>query len=138
MKKNFEHEIFIPFQLSDGAGIVFFGHVFSLAHEAYEHFVQEILCYSWDSWFNNPEWILPIKQSKAQYSAPLMSGQKYVIDLSILQITLSSVTFTYLFHQSGKEYCRVETTHVFCDRAMKKKQPIPLEIHARLNDYWQT
>lgn len=128
MTHVYEREIFIPFQLSDAAGIVFFGHVFSISHEVYEHFIQDKLNISWQHWFNNPDWIAPIKQSKAIYYAPLMAGQKYQVNLNIQLLTRSSFTLTYHFQKDQQEYCQVETLHVFCNRTNKIKQPIPSEI----------
>lgn len=129
MTYTYEQEIYIPFQLCDAAGIVFFGHVFALAHEVYEKFVQEKLHISWDRWFNHPEWVIPIKQTQAEYFAPLFAGQKYFVSLSIQQVTSSSFTLSYHFQKEKLLHCRIETLHVFCNRKLKVKQPIPTEIN---------
>lgn len=131
----FEHEIYLPFHLSDSAGIVFFGHVYAIAHEAYELFVQEKLNIKWDDWFDNPEWILPIRQSKADYFAPLTSGKKYLIRMSIPKITLSSMNLTFNFEKEEKIHCQVETIHVFCDRTTKAKIPIPNKVRESLQNF---
>ena len=67
---SFYYPCFIPFHLADPAGILFFGHAFTLFHQAFEHFVIEKLECPWDLWFQNPEWIVPIKRAEAEYGSP--------------------------------------------------------------------
>ncbi len=128
----YEREMYIPFQFSDAAGIVFFGHVYSIAHEVYELFIQDKMKIKWNDWFNNPEWIVPIKKCEAEYFAPLISGQKYLVKMHLSQITSSSISLAYSFEKDKKEHCLVEIVHVFCSRTKKTKQPIPSEINEAL------
>lgn len=137
MKGIYHKEIYIPFQLADTAGILFYGHVFSLAHEVYEHFIQDKLQLPWDSWFKNPEWIVPIKQTQASYYAPMKAGIKYQVNLEVLGITNSSFSLKFRFVNDNHEHCSVETVHVFCDRSSKNKQPIPPTIKATLQNLFR-
>lgn len=133
MEPVYERTVFTPFQLGDPAGIVFFGHLFSLAHEVYEQFIQEKLSITWSDWFNNEEWIVPIKQTQASYFVPLFAGLWYQVRLELKQMTTSSLTLVYRFYKEEVEHCQIEILHVFCDRRTKKKLSIPQEIRNKLS-----
>lgn len=125
--KSYLHSCLVPFHLSDPAGILFFSHVFTLFHQAYEHFVLDQFPLPWNMWFQNPDWILPIKHAEAQYFYPLQAGQKCQLELSVTALSSTSFTLTTLFHQS-QLCCSVKTVHVFCRRESKQKKPIPATL----------
>jgi acyl-CoA thioesterase FadM len=133
---SYHTSCFIPFHLADPAGIVFFGHVFSLAHQAYEQFISDQLGYTWTEWFQNPEWIVPIKQADAHYLHPLVAGQSCHMELHVTALSSTSFTLTSSLSQQ-QVCCTVKTLHVFCRKATKHKMPIPppisLKIHSFLN-----
>jgi acyl-CoA thioesterase FadM len=128
----YHHPCFIPFHLSDAAGILFFGHVFTLTHEAFEYFVRKVIHFTWADWFQNSEWIVPIKHAEANYLHPLYAGSECLIELSIIEISNSTFTLNASFVQQQTTCCMVKTIHVFCSRTLKKKIPIPASILARL------
>ena len=118
---------FIPFHLTDTAGILFFGHVFTLAHQAFEHFVIHQLECPWSHWFQNPGWIVPIKHAEAQYFHPLHAGLECQIEILVTALTTSSFTLNSSFYQQN--LCSVvKTVHVFCNHLTKQKMPIPQSI----------
>ncbi len=120
----YRYSCLIPFHLSDPAGILFFGHVFTLAHQAFEHFVIHHLECPWTFWFQNPDWIVPIKQTEAHYFHPVQAGEECHIEISLTALSSSSFTLTSSFYQSHM-CCTVKTIHVFCQRLTKQKTPIP-------------
>lgn len=122
---------FIPFHLADPAGIVFFAHVFTLCHQAYEKFVTTNLAFKWQEWFQNPEWILPIRATHASYQAPLFAGQECHIHLALSKLTPSSFTLSFQFLQPHL-CCEVTTTHVCCTKLTQTKRELPLVIRERL------
>lgn len=135
---KFHYQTLIPFHFIDQAGILFFAHVFTLANEALEHFVIEKLNLSWKEWFNNDDWIAPIKESKATFLKPIFGGLECDIALTIESISTSSIAFRYDFFQSNSHCCQVNIVHVFCsnDKGMPlQKMAIPLEIKCRLENY---
>lgn len=129
----YQKETYIPFQLGDAAGIVFFAHAFSLAHEVYELFVQQTLNITWDNWFNHPEWIVPIKHSQASYHLSLKVGSTYLIGLNIKKIGKTSFILHFSFMEKEALFCEVETVHVFCNRHTLQKEPIPSLILEKFN-----
>lgn len=125
MSLIYTQEVFIPFHLADPAGIVFFGHVFSIVHEVYEQLIQEQWKIPWETWFKNPDWIVPIKQTQASYHYPLQAGLTYTIQVSQSKVGQTSFSLHYEFLKNEQVHCRVEVVHVFCDTKTKSKQPIP-------------
>jgi acyl-CoA thioesterase FadM len=125
---------FIPFHLTDSAGILFFGHVFTLAHQAFEQFVIHQLECPWTFWFQNDDWKVPIKHSEAQYLHPLQAGKDCQIELMVTTLTTSSFTLNSTFYQQSL-CCIVKSVHVFCHSLTKQKIPIPPSIHPRLKQY---
>jgi len=132
MKVAYRKELYIPFHLSDAAGILFFGHIFSLAHEAYEFFVQEALNISWDDWFNHSEWVIPIKQTQACYHHPISVGSIYFFNVNVKKIGITSFVLTYQLAQHDRLFCEIEMVHVFCSRHTKQKVPLPIFIKEKL------
>lgn len=128
----FTHEVFISFHLVDRAGILFFGHVFPLAHQVFEAFISQKLNLSWEDWFQNNHWIVPIKQTEAFYQAPLIAGQICSIKLCIEEIKNSSFVSSYSFYQNHTECCVVKMVHTFCSTATRKKIEIPNPIREKL------
>lgn len=129
----YSYHCFIPFHLADPAGILFFGHVFTLAHQAFEQFIVEQLRSPWTDWFQHPEWIVPIKHAEATYSYPIRVGQNCLIQLTIEAISTSSLTLASNFTQDTTLCCSVKTVHLFCSRSTKQKIPVPPLFLSRLN-----
>jgi acyl-CoA thioesterase FadM len=132
MPKTFQHEVFIPFYWGDAAGILFYGHVFSIAHQALENFIIHELGLAWQDWFQNEEWIVPIKQTEAKYDSPIQLGKICLVRLEIEEVRTSSFSVSYHLIQDNVECCQVNTLHVFCNKKTKQKQPIPEKINAML------
>src|SRR5947208_826750 len=120
----YQKELFIPFHLADPAGVVFFGHAFTLAHQALEAFVQEELALPWAIWFQHEEWLAPIRHAEADYVKPLRVGLPCTVEIEIAVLGDSSATFHYTFYQEQVKCCSVKTVHVFCDRLISGKRAI--------------
>lgn len=124
--------VFISFDLIDAAGILFFAHVLTLSHHVFETAVIPLLGLSWKGWFNNGQWIAPVKQCEATYQKPLLGGQTYAVHTAVSHLGDSSFALTYRFCLNDEEHCSVKIVHVFCDQASGKKMPIPNPIRHRL------
>jgi len=133
--KEFIEEIAISFHCIDGAGILFFGHIFTLAHEVYENFVTQGLKLPWDDWFNNQTWAVPIKSTDACFHAPLLGGRKCLVYLSVERVGNSSFTLQFQFFQDEKHCSTVKTTHVFLSKQARKTMPLPPPVLRALKEY---
>lgn len=131
MTPPYQYSCLIPFHLADPAGILFFGHAFTLFHQAFEHFILHQLECPWSFWFQNPEWIVPIRNAEAQYLHPLQVGQNCLIDISVSSLASSSFVLNSSFKQ-GDHCCSLKTVHVFCSRHNGQKMAIPEAIYLKL------
>lgn len=128
----FPQKAFISFDLIDAAGILFFSHAFTLCHHIFETAVLNELGITWKEWFNNSEWIAPIKHCEANFSKPLLGGQSYDVEAVISQFGESSFTINYTLSREKVEFCSVKIVHVFCDKTSGKKTPIPTNMRIKL------
>lgn len=131
----FPQQAFISFDLIDAAGVVFFGHLFTLSHHLFETGIVPLFNMSWKEWFNNGQWIAPIKHCEATYQKPLLGGQTYDILASVRHVGESSFSFAYNFSLNDEEHCTVTIVQVFCDRDLGKKIPIPSTIRQQLESW---
>lgn len=127
MKTPYSYSCFVPFHLADPGGILFFGNVLTLVHQAFEHFVIDQLKYPWKEWFQNSEWIVPIRHAEVEYLQPIQSGQQCQIDMVMNSISHSSFTLNSTIYQNGV-CCIIKTVHVFCNRNTKEKMTIPVTL----------
>lgn len=134
MKTAYSFHCFVPFHLADPGGVLFFGNAFTLVHQAFEHFVIHQLKCAWSLWFQNPEWIVPIRHAEAEYLQPIWSGQDCQIDIVISSISHTSLTLTSTIHQNGV-CCIIKTVHVFCNRDTKLKMAIPVDLLITLEQH---
>lgn len=124
---NLESSIYscpVPFHLTDPGGKLFFGHTFSLFHQAFEHFVCHELHCTWNEWFQNPIWIVPIVHTEANYLSPIVAGKECKIEIALTKYTQSSFSLHAKLSQSTL-CCTIQTVHVFCDPLTQTKIPIP-------------
>lgn len=114
----------VPFHMADPAGILFFGNAFTLFHQAFEHFVTHHLETPWEEWFQNPEWIVPIRHAEVEYLKPILAGKTCRIALSLAGASTSSFTIAATIEQE-ELCCSMKIVHVFCSRSTKNKISIP-------------
>lgn len=133
MSATYRYHCFVPFHLADPAGVLFFGNAFILVHQAFEHFVLHQLVCPWNLWFQNPEWIVPIRHAEAQYFLSIQAGQECQIELAVSSLSNSSFTLSSSIQQNGL-CCSIKTVHVFCHRETKQKMPIPSALQSSLQD----
>lgn len=132
-----DYDCWVPFHLADPGGVLFFGNAFALAHQAFENFVLNQLELPWTFWFQNPDWIIPIRHAQGDFVTPLLAGKECRIEITINAISHSSFTLTSTFYQTSL-CCSIQTVHIFCDRENKQKIPIPSSIRDKLSNLYQT
>jgi YbgC/YbaW family acyl-CoA thioester hydrolase len=128
------------FSDTDAAGIVFFGNVYAMAHDAYEDLVAH-LGFTWQEWFDNKIWGVPIRHSSAEYFRPLRPGYECQIEIRIDKIGETSLTLHYKFTIASEVCCEVRIVHSFISRnngsGKIAKTPIPSNVRERLMAYQQ-
>ena len=85
----------------------------------------------WKAWFDNGEWIAPIKKAEAEYFRPLRAGETFDVNYILKSTGETSFTISCEFSKDGDKHVVLQTTQVFCDKKFKKI-PIPLKAAALL------
>ena len=117
----------INFYDCDPAGILFYGRIYQLSHEAYETMIESFNLR--ESYWTNENFIVPIIHSEAKYRKPLRAGETVEIEITVTILKESSFELTYLFkNRKGEITNNVRTVHVFVNKADWKKMKITDEI----------
>lgn len=125
----------LHFREADPAGILFFGNLFSLVHDAYEEYLEH-LGFPWEEWFGEKKpYIVPIRQLQAEYQKPLRPGLKTHIGLELVDVGESSYRVQFRVWQKSQQEicCQGHLVLVFADPEKGKKITIPPEIRAKLS-----
>lgn len=115
----------VEFAHTDMGGVIFFGRYIELAHRAYEYLVRQQLNLDWATWFDNPDWLVPVRALTVDYLRPLRGGAAGEIQPRVEKIGRSSFTHSYTFLSQGNEAAIVRMTSVFVDRTTFRKISIP-------------
>jgi acyl-CoA thioesterase FadM len=125
----YNYDSYFHFNDCDPAGIFYFGNVPNLCHRVYENWLTQLKP-DWNFWFNNPEWIVPIKSCTTDYLSPMKAGTAVRIQLTIVQMSQSSFTSSFhAFHpDTNVSYFKTQIVHVFVQKSTFTKSPIPETI----------
>ena len=130
----FRYKRRINFYDCDPAGILFYGRIFQLCHEAYEAMIESFNLK--DSYWVNENFIVPIIHSEAKYRKPLLAGETVELEITVTNLKESSFELTYLCkNEKGEVTNNVRTVHVFVNKETWKKTKIVEEVRERLKGY---
>jgi acyl-CoA thioester hydrolase/1,4-dihydroxy-2-naphthoyl-CoA hydrolase len=131
---TFETEIQIRFRQADPAGILFFGEIFSLAHDCFEEFISETGI-GWKTWFHTKDYLVPIRHTDCNYLKPFFAGEKYQIKANVLKFGETSFQMQYVFSKANNIHAKVTMAHAFLDAKTKQKIPVPEQFKLKLSPY---
>ncbi len=134
MAKTFNFQVSIKFHLADPAGIMYFAHIFSLAHDGYEQFVQAA-GYSWKDYFLSSQYLFPIRHVECDYQKPFLAGEPYDVTLSVVHFLNSSFKTEYVFEKNQKVHAVVQIVHACLDAKTHFKIEVPAEFKQKLMPY---
>lgn len=132
-KGPFEYGFEVRLHDTDAAGVVFYGHLFRHAHDAYEslmsatgHPLQDLI----------REGIgLPVLHAEAHYQVPMHQGEWIRVELRVTEIRQRSFSLEYRFLDAkGIARARARTVHVLTGAAGTRALPGSL---ARALTRWQ-
>jgi len=110
---------------TDAAGILFFGHLFMIAYDAFQEF-SEGIGLGVGTILRNEEYILPVVHAEADYAAPLYVGDRITVRVRVERLGTSSVTISYSFAgENGNALGSAKTVHVAVSRATHAAIPLP-------------
>ena len=136
MSKTFNHQVSIKFHLADPAGIVYFAHVFSLAHDCYEQFVQAA-GYTWNQYFLSSQHIFPIRHADCDYHKAFFAGQTYDVGVSVAVFSKTSFKMKYVFSKDQQSHATVQIVHVCLDAKTHVKIDLPSDFKEKFAPYLQ-
>lgn len=123
----FQYKRRINFYDCDPAGILFFGRIFQLCHEAYEAMIESFNLK--DNYWMNENFVVPIIHSEAKYRKPLHAGEITEIEITVTNLKDSSFELTYVCKNNKDEVTNnVRTVHVFVNKETWKKTKIIGEV----------
>ncbi len=121
----FSYTTTVKLHQTDAAGLLFFGNYFTLAHDAYQQFVEES-GFSFATILNETEFLAPIVHAEGDYNAPLFVGDKVTIHVRAENIGTTSFTLGYtLVGAAGENIAKIATVHVWVSRSDMQKRPLP-------------
>ena len=131
----FQYKRRINFYDCDPAGILFYGRIFQLCHEAYETMIESFNLK--DSYWVNENFVVPIIHSEAKYRKPLLAGETVEIEITVTNLKDSSFELTYLCKNgNGKVTNNVRTVHVFVNKMNWKKTKIIDDVREGLSGHF--
>jgi 1,4-dihydroxy-2-naphthoyl-CoA hydrolase len=136
---EFEYRFKVPLHDIDAAGIMFFGHLFRHAHDAYEAFMGAI-GFPLDQVIREGSWRLPLVHAEADYRLPLRHGDKTTVRLSPSKVGHSSFVLDYRFIGDGGQLsASARTVHAQMAAdgaaAVPLAEPLWAALSARLVDH---
>lgn len=134
MSKIFEKQIVIRFREADPARILYFGNLFSIAHDCFEDFIIAA-GFTWAEWFSKGPYMIPIRHTECDYLAPFMPGEEYLIQATVAELRNSSFKMKYTFLKGAQKHAELKMVHAVLDSKTHQKISIPSEIRQRLNPY---
>lgn len=131
--KSFSHCFVVPLHDVDGAGVVFYAHLFRHAHDAYERFMAAIGFplhrMIWDG-----SMLLPLVHAEADYLLPLRHGDAVETRLCVTEVGTSSFAVGYRFvAENGEVRALVRTVHAHVDRDRASPAPLSEALRAALS-----
>lgn len=130
---GFEHRFSVRLHDIDAAGVMFYGHLFRYAHDAYEGFMGA-LGLPLDGLIR-AGCRLPLVHAEADYLGPLRHGEEIWVEVGVEALGGTSFTLVYGFHdEAGAPRARARTVHVHLgqDRSQGGAAPLPEGLRAGL------
>lgn len=132
MSQTFEYPIQLKLHDTDAAGVMFFGHLFRHAHDAYEALLQQrglplrqIL--------EQDEFQLPIVHAEADFLAPIRLGEAIHVRVQITHIGERSFRLRYTFvDDAGQIRARAYSAHACLDARSGETRPLPETLRQTL------
>jgi 1,4-dihydroxy-2-naphthoyl-CoA hydrolase len=109
-----EYRFRIALHDTDSAGVLFFGHLFRHAHDAYEAAMARI---GWpiDRLIRGGELGLPVVHADADFRRPLRHGDPVRVALAVETVARERFTVGYQFWRDDERAAIAKTVHVAID-----------------------
>jgi len=116
---------------TDAAGVLFFGHLFRYAHDAYEGFIRG-LGFPLDALIR-AGCRLPLVHAEADYVRPMRHGEEICVAVAVADLGGARFTLAYGFRDlEGGLRARARTVHVHVSESGERAAPLPDALLAAL------
>jgi 1,4-dihydroxy-2-naphthoyl-CoA hydrolase len=115
---------------TDGAGVIYFAHLFVLAHESYEAFMDTVLPLR--TILDRGVILMPITHAEADYKKPIRVGDCLAVTVTLDTQTEHSFTLNYTFKRGELQVATASTRHVVVCADFSSKAKIPAELRQAL------
>ncbi len=131
------HRFRVPFDQLDPGGILFYGHLFTHAHHAFETLLREI---GWGlvELLAEERYRLPVVHAEADYHAPLQLDAQIDVVVAVRHIGERSFTLGYRFLHEEVLCATVGTAHVLVDAGNSRPAPLPEALRQALSRYCES
>lgn len=113
----------VPFDLCDPVGIMFYGSIHRLTHQALEEALPKIGI-TWDEWFSSSKGA-PVRRVECDYYRPMKGNEVFDIEVHFINPTDSSITVHYVVKKDDLVHCELKVIKVFVDRKEMTKIKMP-------------
>ena len=130
--RQYTYHYTVKLRDTDAAGLLFFGNLFNIIHDAYEAFMDSAEV-SIGYFIREKKFMLPVVRAESEYLKPQFVGDRIDIILQCEKIGKSSYTIAYkVVNQDGETACKARTVNVVLDKKTRKIVPIPHNLREAL------
>jgi 1,4-dihydroxy-2-naphthoyl-CoA hydrolase len=109
---------------TDAAGVVYFAHLLSICHEAYEFSLAQFGI-NVKTFLNNAAVAIPITQAEIQFFRPLFCGDRIQVDFTAQSLGENEFELQYKISLGEILVGTAKTRHVCIDTAHRKRIALP-------------
>ena len=120
----------VRFSDTDAAGVVYFAHVLSMCHEAYEASLA-VVGIDLKAFFSGVEVALPIAHASVDFFRPMACGDRLEVHLTPKLLKDGEFEIAYTVFLEGKlerSLSTAQTRHVCIDAATRKRRSLPVQV----------
>ena len=129
-----DYDRVVRFRDTDAAGVVYFGAVLDVCHEAYEHSIA-MAGIDRRSFFSRQGYGVPITRAEVEFLRPLFCGDRLAVALRSRRTRTDAFEVTYEIFVEGcpdRPAGRARTCHVCIDGTTRSRRPLPPELETWL------
>jgi acyl-CoA thioesterase FadM len=132
---SFIHTIQPQFYQADPAGVLFYGRIFELFHQAYAALVVHAGI-DYDAHFGIRRYAIPIVHAEADYRAPIRAGEHLSVHVAVERLGHSSLSLAFTVRgPAGEIRATGREVHVAVEPRTFAKIPLPDSVRAAFLPY---
>jgi 1,4-dihydroxy-2-naphthoyl-CoA hydrolase len=118
---------------TDAAGVVYFAHLLSICHEAYEFSIAQFGI-NVKTFLSNAAVAIPITQAEIQFFRPLFCGDRIKIDFTAQSLSENEFELQYKIYLDKVLVGKARTRHVCIDPNLRGRIAFPESLRQWLTE----